>query len=221
MRLRSTARSPFIARRIDRVERMIAMLEDPQWALPETERHRVLDGLAYVADLHDLVPDDVPALGLLDDAIMLELVLRDLQHELDAYDDIRRVPRRPKLPGLAAPCRARPCRAQDWLDSRREALHARMRERRERDLARHGGSFEIIKRILIRFDQEVHGRRSLLGRRLKTPVSFGGVASCFGVEGPAAAGIAPGSGPSSNSGPQRHDLRRCVNHTPFAAFSIP
>ena len=36
---------------------------------------------------------------------------------------------------------------QDWLDSRREALHARMRERRERDLARHGDGFDLITRF--------------------------------------------------------------------------
>ena len=142
-RLRPTARSPFIARRLDRVERMIAMLDDPQWALPESERRRVLDGLAYVADRHDLVPDDVPALGLLDDAIMLELVLRDLRHELDAYDEFTAY----RGTETARSGRSVPSAAvsrQDWLDSRREALHARMRDRRERDLARLGHGFELI-----------------------------------------------------------------------------
>ncbi len=70
-RLRSSARSPFVARRIERVGCLIAMLEDPEWALPEAERRRVLDGLAYVAEADDLVPDDLPVLGLVDDAVML------------------------------------------------------------------------------------------------------------------------------------------------------
>ncbi|HET7204702.1 MAG TPA: YkvA family protein [Steroidobacteraceae bacterium] len=145
-RLRSTARSPFITRRLDRVDRMIAMLADPQWALPEVERRRVLDGLAYVADLHDLVPDDVPALGLLDDAIMLELVLRDLQHELDAYEEFAAYrDTETARAGRSVPSAA--VSRQDWLDSRREALHARMRERRERDLARHGDGFDLITRF--------------------------------------------------------------------------
>jgi uncharacterized membrane protein YkvA (DUF1232 family) len=72
-RLQAVPRSPFVARRIDRVGRLIAMLQDPEWQLPEPERLRVLDGLAYVADAQDLVPDNVPLLGLVDDAIMLEL----------------------------------------------------------------------------------------------------------------------------------------------------
>ena len=55
---------------------LLAMLDDPEWQLPKLERGRVLDGLAYVADVEDLVPDNVPVLGLVDDAIMLELLLR-------------------------------------------------------------------------------------------------------------------------------------------------
>lgn len=145
-RLRSTARSPFILRRIDRVARLVAMLEDSEWQLPEPERTRVLDGLAYVADAHDLVPDNVPVLGLLDDAIMLELVLRELHYELEGYEEFDRfrleeAARRDK-PGVH-----RPVSREEWLRSRREALHARMRERRERDLARDGGAFQLITRF--------------------------------------------------------------------------
>jgi uncharacterized membrane protein YkvA (DUF1232 family) len=142
-RLRRTARSPFVARRIDYVGRLIAMLEDPQWALPEPERRRVIDGLAYVAEANDLVPDNIPVLGLLDDAIMLELVLRELKHELDGYEEFEgyrrdEAARRDKLDTH------RPVSRADWLQSQREALHARIRERRERDLARDGEAFRLI-----------------------------------------------------------------------------
>ena len=145
-RLRATARSPFITHRIDRVALLIAMLEDPEWQLPDPERNRVLDGLAYVAQAHDLVPDNVPVLGLLDDAVMLELVLRELQHEIEGYEEFDRfrvdeASRRDK-PGVH-----RPVSREDWLGSRREALHARMRERRERDLARDGAAFQLITRF--------------------------------------------------------------------------
>ncbi len=119
------------------------MLDDPEWQLPEPERSRVLDGLAYVAQAHDLVPDNVPVLGLLDDAVMLELVLRELQHELDGYEEFDRfrldeAARRDK-PGVH-----RPVSRDDWLRSRREELHSRIRERRERDLARDGAAFGLI-----------------------------------------------------------------------------
>jgi uncharacterized membrane protein YkvA (DUF1232 family) len=142
-RLRSAARSSFVAGRINRVGRLIAMIEDPDWALPERERLRVLAALAYVADANDLVPDDVPVLGLVDDAIMLELVLREFQHELEAYEEFDAF-RRGQVAQRDKPGVHRPVSVADWLDSRREALHARMAERRERDLARDGESFRLI-----------------------------------------------------------------------------
>ncbi len=145
-RLRSTAHSPFIRRRIDRVARLVAMLDDPEWQLPELERGRVLDGLAYVADVEDLVPDDVPVLGLVDDAIMLELLLRELQHELDAYEEFDEY-RRDEAARRDKPGVHRPVSREDWLAARREALHARIRERRDRDLARDGEAYRLITRF--------------------------------------------------------------------------
>jgi uncharacterized membrane protein YkvA (DUF1232 family) len=142
-RLRSVPRSPFVARRIDRVGRLIAMVQDDEWQLPEPERKRVLDGLAYVADAQDLVPDNVPLLGLVDDAIMLELVLRELQHELDGYEEFDAY-RRDEAPHRDKPGTHRPVSREDWLDSKRRALHERIRERRERDLAHHGEAFQLI-----------------------------------------------------------------------------
>jgi uncharacterized membrane protein YkvA (DUF1232 family) len=145
-RLESAARSPFVRQRIRRVGRLIAMLEDPQWQLPEPERRRVLDGLAYVAEADDLVPDNVPVLGLVDDAIMLELVLRELQHELDGYEDFDAF-RRDEAARRDKPGLHRPISRDDWLESQRAALHARIRERRERDLSRHGEAYQLITRF--------------------------------------------------------------------------
>lgn len=140
--LRGSTRSPYILRRLDRVGRLVEMLDDPQWQLPALERRRVLDGLAYVAEASDLVPDDVPALGLLDDAIMLELLLSDLQHELEAYEDFDAY-----RTTEAARAVARTVSRDDWLDAERQALHARMRRRRERDFARLAGELEPITRF--------------------------------------------------------------------------
>jgi uncharacterized membrane protein YkvA (DUF1232 family) len=142
-RLRSSARSSFVRRRMDSVDRLIAMLQDPEWQLPEPERRRVVEGLAYVADAQDLVPDNVPVLGLVDDAIMLELVLRELKHELDGYEEFDAY-RRDEAARRDKPGVHRPVSRADWLESRRAALHERIRERRARDLARDGEAFRLI-----------------------------------------------------------------------------
>lgn len=136
-RLASGTRSPFVAKRMHRVKALIGMLEDTEWQLPETEQRRVLDGLAYVADAHDLVPDTVPVLGLVDDAIMLELVLQELQHELDGYEEFDEF-RRHESAQRAASGSHKSVSREDWLASKRQALHDRMRARRERDAARDG-----------------------------------------------------------------------------------
>jgi uncharacterized membrane protein YkvA (DUF1232 family) len=82
------ARAPqFVRQRLHRLEAMVNMVRDEEWDLPENERQRVLCALVYFCDPEDLIPDSIPGLGYLDDAIMIELVFRELRHEIEAYDD--------------------------------------------------------------------------------------------------------------------------------------
>ena len=145
-RLASRAHSSFVLTRIGKVKALISMLEDREWQLPDPERRRVLEGLAYVAESNDLVPDNVPVLGLVDDAIMLELVLRELRHELESYEEFDEF-RTEEAARRAAAGSHKVVSREDWLDSQRRALHDRIRERRERDLEGGGPHFELITRL--------------------------------------------------------------------------
>jgi len=121
----------FIAARLAQLDDMIAMLRDEGWALPEADRQHVLSALVYFADPSDIIPDDVPVLGFLDDAIMIELCVRELRPELDAYDEFcdyreREAKRRGEDPATVG--------RADWLGDRREELQDRMhRHRQERE----------------------------------------------------------------------------------------
>ena len=77
----------FILDRLVRLDDMIAMVRDEGWAMPDEDRQRVLSALTYFCEPADVIPDHVKVLGYLDDAVVIELAVRDLKHELDAYDE--------------------------------------------------------------------------------------------------------------------------------------
>ena len=82
------AESPeFVKSRLGNLGRLISMVTDPHWRLEGRDRARVLDALTYFADLEDLIPHRIPGIGYIDDAIMIELVTRELKHEIKSYED--------------------------------------------------------------------------------------------------------------------------------------
>jgi uncharacterized membrane protein YkvA (DUF1232 family) len=128
----------FVRERLGRLEGLIRMLDDREWRLEGRHRARVLGALAYFAEPIDLIPDQIPGLGFLDDAIMVELVVRDLQHEIDAYADFCRY--REEQRHLEA---SDPDLHRERLEARRKAMYARMERRRERR-SRRGGRLFVL-----------------------------------------------------------------------------
>jgi len=125
----------FIRGRLERLDDMIAMVRDEGWHLDDEDKQHVLSALVYFADPKDVIPDHVEVLGFLDDAIMIELCVRELRHELDAYDDFCEFrEREAKKRGIEPAAVGR----TDWLDSRRDELVERMHTRRQQ---REAGAF--------------------------------------------------------------------------------
>ena len=118
----------FVRERLDKLETLIAMLSDLEWRLPHEDGKRVLNALAYFAEAEDLIPDHIPGIGFLDDAIMIELVVRELCPEIDAYLDFCRYREELKAKSGSPVAVSR----ADWLDNRRDALLSRMRRRRSK-----------------------------------------------------------------------------------------
>ena len=119
----------FIAERLSKLDSMISMVNDQGFALPEEDRQRVLACLTYFANPTDIIPDNVPVLGFLDDAIMIELVVRELQHEVEAYDDfVAYRNEEARLRGVD-PSTLKTERVE-WAEARRVELLNRMKSRR-------------------------------------------------------------------------------------------
>jgi uncharacterized membrane protein YkvA (DUF1232 family) len=137
----------FIAERLAKLDAMIAMVHDAGWALPEDDKNRVLSALTYFADPKDVIPDTVPVLGFLDDAIMIELCVRELKHELDAYEDFCDF-RNAEAARLGVDPASHEVQRAQWLEGRREELQDRMRRRRRDSYSGGGGAW---KPALFRF----------------------------------------------------------------------
>jgi len=120
----------FVEQRIPTLEAMIQMLVDNEWRLPADERERLLATFVYFADPEDILPDDIPVIGYLDDVIILELVARELVHVLEAYADFctyRDNFEQEHGKNVDAVIR------RDRLDRQRQSLHQRMRRRSAHD----------------------------------------------------------------------------------------
>ena len=121
----STEVPVFVQQRIGKLSSLIDMLNDKEWALASPERKNVLSALSYFAEPQDIIPDNVPVLGYLDDAIMIELVVKELQHEIEAFADFclyrKEDKARNRNPNLSR---------QDYLELKRRQLQQRVRRRR-------------------------------------------------------------------------------------------
>jgi len=125
----------FVSTRLRKIQTMIDMVEDNDWQLPEDETTRVMNALAYFGEPEDLIPDHIPGLGFLDDAIMVELVVRELRHELEAYVDFCHY-RNAEVERRRNKGNADEVTTEGWLVTRRTELHSRMRDRRRRERSR-------------------------------------------------------------------------------------
>jgi uncharacterized membrane protein YkvA (DUF1232 family) len=127
----------FVASRLKQLDTLVAMIEDKEWQIPDEERKDVINALAYFSEPEDLIPDHVPVLGYIDDAIMIELVAQGLQSDIEAFNEFCEYREREKSrkdPSTIT--------SGEWLDAKRRELHSRMRSRRSHN--RRSGSFRIF-----------------------------------------------------------------------------
>jgi uncharacterized membrane protein YkvA (DUF1232 family) len=85
--IRQSDAPEYIQERIGSLETLIGLLTNPHWKIPPQDRPKILEALAYFTEVHDLIPDELPGLGYLDDAFMIDIACRDFTDELEVYRD--------------------------------------------------------------------------------------------------------------------------------------
>lgn len=119
----------FISTRMAKLGIVIDMINDEEWRLSDEERRQILSVLAYLCDPEDLIPDHIPGLGFLDDAIYSEIVLKELSNEISLFQEFCTF-RDAEEQRRAARGEDIQVNREDWLCEKRATLHAKMRSRR-------------------------------------------------------------------------------------------
>ena len=118
-RVRASQKTPpFVVEAIKVLADLTDLIQDEEYAAPEKVRREVLAGIAYFTNPEDLIPDHVPGLGFLDDAIMVKFIEDEFKHELWGYRKFRK---------LRDSAEQRP-----WSAAARERLHKRLHADRRR-----------------------------------------------------------------------------------------
>jgi uncharacterized membrane protein YkvA (DUF1232 family) len=89
--VRKSKKTPkFVIEAVDAIDDLTRIIEDEDYRAPKSVSSQVLAALAYFANPEDLIPDDIPVLGFLDDAVMIKFVEEEFRHELWAYRKFRK-----------------------------------------------------------------------------------------------------------------------------------
>lgn len=119
----------FIADRLLQLKVLLEMLKDPDWGVNDKDRDAIMSAMAYFSDPIDLIPDHIPGIGFLDDAMFVEIIIRELSFELEAYNEFCEF-RDAKERELEAQGKDPSTNRDEWLNSKKDELHAQVKAAR-------------------------------------------------------------------------------------------
>jgi len=120
----------FIADRLLQLKVLLDMMNDEDWGMDVDDKNRILTAMAYFADPIDLIPDHIPGIGFLDDAMFVEIVIRELSNEIEAYNEFCNF-RNEEEQRLSDAGTDTSQDRDSWLGEKRDALQNRIREAKE------------------------------------------------------------------------------------------
>jgi len=130
----------YVLNHIAVLENMLNMLIDKKWHLPRQDKQYVLSALQYFTENNDVIPDDIPVVGLLDDCIVIDIVVEKIIDELRSYNEFS------KAAKIYA-SNDEYYSVDKWIETKKREMYSRLRHRRSRRLGSsrtRGTSFSIV-----------------------------------------------------------------------------
>ncbi len=122
----------FIAERLLQLKTLLEMMKDEEWNLGEEDCRRIISAMAYFADPIDLIPDHIPGIGFLDDAMFVEIIIRELHSEISAYGEFCRY-RDAESQRLREAGKDPQENREQWLGAKRDELHSKVAANKKTD----------------------------------------------------------------------------------------
>ena len=80
----------YILSQVNNLEAMIAMVEDKVWKIKKVNMEKINATIKYFVDDDDVIPDNIPGIGYLDDCIIIDSTMDDVCDELMEFQDFSR-----------------------------------------------------------------------------------------------------------------------------------
>lgn len=80
----------YILSQVNNLESMITMVEDKTWKIKEVNMEKINATIKYFVDDDDVIPDNIPGIGYLDDCIIIDSTMDDVCDELLEFEDFSR-----------------------------------------------------------------------------------------------------------------------------------
>lgn len=116
----------YVADHIKPLESLLDLIEDDNWNITQEDKSYVLTALQYFSEEHDIIPDNIPVVGYIDDCIVIDIVVEKLKVQLNEHKQFIAASKiYGKKPDYSL---------KDWHKTQRKEMFSRLRHRRLKGL---------------------------------------------------------------------------------------
>jgi uncharacterized membrane protein YkvA (DUF1232 family) len=88
--IRAKGADGYILNQINNLEAMMCMVEDKVWKIKKNNMEKINATIKYFVDDDDVIPDNIPGIGYLDDCIIIDNTMDEVCDELVEFEDFSR-----------------------------------------------------------------------------------------------------------------------------------